>query len=128
MTATPLEQATTWTDADRWRAVEARDRSADGAFVYAVRSTGVYCRPSCPARRPRRENAAFYETPEAAEAAGFRPCTRCHPPEVGRVAAAVARTQRRLDEAAEAPALAFLAAEVGVSPFHLQRAFKAALG
>src|SRR5262249_54354578 len=67
-------------DADpRWTAVLARDAAADGAFVYAVRSTHVYCRPSCPSRRPRRENVAFFPRAEAAEAAGYRACRRCKP-------------------------------------------------
>src|SRR5712691_8262426 len=66
-------------DEQCWNAVLARDRAADGTFVFAVRSTGIYCRPSCPARRPRREQVAFFHLPEEAEAAGFRPCKRCHP-------------------------------------------------
>jgi AraC family transcriptional regulator of adaptative response/methylated-DNA-[protein]-cysteine methyltransferase len=67
------------TDGERWEAVLARDARYDGAFVLAVRSTGVYCRPSCSARKPRRENVAFYADADAAEAAGFRPCKRCRP-------------------------------------------------
>src|SRR5689334_7411549 len=62
-----------------WRAVLARDAARDGSFVYAVRSTGVYCRPSCPSTRPRREQVVFYALPELAERAGFRACRRCHP-------------------------------------------------
>src|SRR5712691_10699209 len=65
----------------RWRAVLARDRHYDGAFVYAVRSTGIYCRPSCASRKPRRTQVAFFPVPEAAEHAGFRPCRRCRPGE-----------------------------------------------
>src|SRR6476659_11098267 len=72
----------TVSETGRWTAFEARDRAADGAFVVAVRTTGIYCRPSCPARRPRRENVAFYNDPERAEAAGFRACLRCRPREV----------------------------------------------
>src|SRR3954468_19355199 len=68
-------------DENRWRAVERRDRSADGTFVYAVRTTGVYCRPSCSARRARRENVEFHSTPAEAERAGFRACKRCRPDE-----------------------------------------------
>src|SRR2546423_9818580 len=64
---------------EMWNAVLARDASRDGSFVFAVRSTGIYCRPSCPARRPRREQVSFFEIPEAAEQAGFRACRRCHP-------------------------------------------------
>src|SRR5476649_731709 len=63
----------------RWSAVLGHERAADGAFVYAVRSTGVYCRPSCPSRRPRRDRVAFFETPSAAREAGYRACKRCHP-------------------------------------------------
>src|SRR3546814_15062064 len=66
-------------DEARWAAVAARDRNADGRFHYSVRTTGVYCRPSCPARLPRRENVAFHATPADAEKAGFRPCNRCRP-------------------------------------------------
>src|SRR5204862_5888505 len=64
-----------------WAALASRDRSADGVFVYAVRTTGVYCRPGCASRMPRRENVAFYAAPAAAETAGFRPCKRCRPNE-----------------------------------------------
>ena len=64
-----------------WQAVASRARQADGAFVYAVSTTGVYCRPSCPSRRPRRENVHFFPLPEAAERAGYRPCRRCRPQE-----------------------------------------------
>src|SRR5262245_30260265 len=70
-------------DAARWRAVVARDPGADGRFVFAVRTTGVYCRPSCAARRPHRHNVAFFATPDAAERAGFRACRRCRPRDVG---------------------------------------------
>src|SRR5580692_12095571 len=66
-------------DEGRWNAVMARDAARDGEFVFAVSSTGVYCRPSCPARRPRRENVKFYSRPEQAEKAGFRACLRCRP-------------------------------------------------
>ena len=76
------------TDDDReeakWQAVIAKDSRADGGFVFAVSSTGVYCRPSCPSRRPRRENVSFYALPEAAEQAGFRACKRCKPRSVSR--------------------------------------------
>ena len=63
----------------QWQAVQARDRGADGAFVYAVRSTGIYCRPSCPSRKPERGQVIFFNLPEAAEKKGFRPCLRCRP-------------------------------------------------
>src|SRR5580700_4233425 len=64
---------------DYWKAVQSRDRRADGAFVYAVRSTGIYCRPSCPSRKPQREQVLFFPLPEAAEQKGFRECRRCRP-------------------------------------------------
>src|SRR6266487_7077916 len=64
-----------------WQAVQARDTGSDGMFIYAVRSTGIYCRPTCPSRRPNREQVVFFRLPEAAEQAGFRPCRRCHPRE-----------------------------------------------
>src|SRR5262249_1467546 len=66
-------------DAARWQAVLDRDEAADGTFVYAVQTTGIYCRPSCPSRRPRRDRVTFFALPEAAEHAGFRACKRCHP-------------------------------------------------
>src|SRR5881398_1684765 len=75
----PLAALPAMTEDALWRAVEARDARLDGLFVYAVRSTGIYCRPSCPSRRPRRDQVAFFPVPEAAERAGFRPCRRCRP-------------------------------------------------
>lgn len=115
-----------------WEAVVARDRAHDGRFYYGVRTTGVYCRPSCPARRPRRENVGFYATPEEAEAAGLRACFRCRPraltnndPAAERVAAVCRYIEGHLDEPLT---LAVLAGHAGVSPFHLQRSFKAIVG
>jgi AraC family transcriptional regulator of adaptative response/methylated-DNA-[protein]-cysteine methyltransferase len=119
-------------DGARWRAVGARDRSWDGRFVFAVRTTGVYCRPSCPARRPLRRNVSFFTGPDAAEAAGFRACRRCRPRETGAAdtrAAMVAAACRLLAEDRDQPwRLGALAKEVGVSPRHLLRTFKDALG
>ena len=115
----------------RWQAVLARDPAADGVFYYAVRSTGIYCRPTCPARRPRRDRVAFFDLPADAERAGFRPCRRCHPNEVTGQQQVVARVQELLEEAddnARIPTLAALGASVGLSPFHLQRVFKRATG
>jgi AraC family transcriptional regulator of adaptative response/methylated-DNA-[protein]-cysteine methyltransferase len=115
----------------RWQAVVARDRAADGTFVYAVRSTGVYCRPSCPSRRARVENVAFYPSGAAAERAGFRACKRCRPTEAGlaeRNAAMVADICRTIEAAEEPPALADLARRAGMSPFHFHRVFKAVTG
>src|SRR5260221_532364 len=102
-----------------WQAVTARDKRADGTFVFAVSSTGIYCRPSCPSRRARRENVSFFPLAEAAEQAGFRACRRCHP---ARAVAAdpqvevVRNVCRLIDESAEENLdLATLAAEVGLS-------------
>jgi len=99
-----------------WAAVLARDPGAGGRFVYAVRTTGVYCRPGCTARTPRRENVSFHPTCEAAEAAGFRPCLRCRPdgpsPAVRREEV-VARACRLIDGAETPPPLADLAAAAG---------------
>ncbi len=119
-----------------WQAVETRSRAADGAFVYAVRTTGVYCRPSCPSRRPRRENVRFFPLPEAAEHAGFRPCRRCRPqeqpasdPASARVRRACKLIDRALDEGESGPPrLAALGAATGVSAHQLQRLFKRQLG
>ena len=109
-----------------------RDRAADGTFVYAVSSTGVFCRPSCPSRRPRRDRVQFFTTTAGAEQAGFRPCRRCHPkdPAAARsIADAIARASRYLDEhASDTVSLNALARIVRVSPSHLQRQFKRALG
>src|SRR5437868_863508 len=117
---------------EAWRAVERRDPRFDGRFVYAVRSTRIYCRPSCPSRRPSRERVTFYAAPTAAEDAGYRACRRCHPREVhlGTAAAvAVERARRHIEQYPDgAVTLAALAAEVGMSPFHLQRTFKRLLG
>ena len=119
---------TTTPDEARWQAVLARDPSRDGQFWYGVRSTGIYCRPACPARRPTRVGVTFFETPDAAEAAGYRPCRRCHPREVSARQRAVAQARQLLDEAETAPGLDELAGQVGLSPAHLQRVFKAAVG
>jgi AraC family transcriptional regulator of adaptative response/methylated-DNA-[protein]-cysteine methyltransferase len=114
-----------------WAAVEARDRRFDGAFVYAVRTTGVYCRPSCPARRALRANVTFHGTPDEAEAAGFRECRRCRPRSASATIGeeAVIRAKAYLEANADRRVpLAELAGEVGMSPFHLQRTFKRVVG
>ncbi|MFL6672786.1 MAG: bifunctional DNA-binding transcriptional regulator/O6-methylguanine-DNA methyltransferase Ada [Massilia sp.] len=119
------------TDAERWAALCRRDPAADGAFYYAVRSTGVYCRPSCPARAALRANVAFYGSCAEAEAAGFRACLRCKPtlpPLAERQAAAVARACRLIEEAEQEPGLDSLAQAVGMSRFHFHRVFKAHTG
>jgi len=116
----------------RWRAVLARDRRYDGAFVYAVRSTGIYCRPSCASRKPRRVQVAFFPVPEAAERAGFRACRRCDPgaasPADPRIPL-VRSVCRLIDTRPEAPAsLATLSASAATTPHRLLRAFRAVLG
>ena len=110
-----------------WTAFAARDRGADGHFVVAVATTRIYCRPSCPARRPRRENVAFYADAAAARTAGYRPCRRCLPDGVARDRAAVAAAAAILDRG-EVPVLADLAARVGYAPHHFQRLFVRATG
>src|SRR5712691_6230648 len=118
-------------DEERWAAVVRRDRNADGAFYYSVRTTGVYCRPSCGARLPRRENVAFHASPAAAEKAGFRPCKRCRPTQAPlgeRQAAAVANACRLIERAAELPSLAALAQSAGMSRFYFHRVFKQVTG
>jgi AraC family transcriptional regulator of adaptative response/methylated-DNA-[protein]-cysteine methyltransferase len=116
-----------------WQQVLARDSGADGQFVYAVKSTGVYCRPSCPSRRPERKNVSFFPSPELAEAAGFRACLRCEPqrsaPRSDPQAAAVGLAAEFLAaHAAERTSLDDLAAISGLGRFALQRAFKRVLG
>jgi AraC family transcriptional regulator, regulatory protein of adaptative response / methylated-DNA-[protein]-cysteine methyltransferase len=119
-------------EAARWTAVLAHDRMADGTFVYAVRSTGVYCRPSCPSRRPRRDRVAFFEAPADARAAGFRACKRCNPDAPAHAADPWADRIRRacvyLANVDGHPALATLARRLGGSPYHLQRNFKRLVG
>jgi len=126
---TEVAVASTTHDA-RWLAVQARDARADGRFVYAVTSTGIYCRPSCPSRRPRPDRVAFFTTPDAAEGAGFRACRRCDP------RARQSVTEQKVDRARVwiemhpdvRPSLARLARVAGLSPWHLQRTFKRLLG
>ncbi len=119
-------------DDPRWAAVLAHDRAQDGNFFYAVRSTGVYCRPSCPSRRPRRDNVRFFTTSEEAERAGFRPCLRCRPLEVlpgDTRAATVERICRYIEQHLDEPVrLGALGRQFAMSPFHLQRTFKSVLG
>lgn len=110
-----------------WAAFERRDRSFDGRFVGAVSTTGIYCKPSCPARRPRRENVAFYADGDAAAAAGFRACLRCRPDEVARDRQAVAQAVTLLG-GDDPPQLGALAAAVGYAPHHFHRLFKRETG
>jgi len=115
----------------RWTAVVARDEAADGTFVYAVLTTGVYCRPSCPSRQARPEHVTFHDTPADAERAGYRPCKRCRPRQP---APARERTRRvtalcrYIDAAEQPPTLETLAARAGWSVYHLHRTFKAVTG
>jgi AraC family transcriptional regulator of adaptative response/methylated-DNA-[protein]-cysteine methyltransferase len=110
-----------------WAAFTARDRAADGRFVVAVRTTGIYCKPSCPARRPRPENISFLADGAAARAAGYRACMRCQPDAVGRDRVAVAEALTLLD-AQPGLSLERLAARVGYAPHHFHRLFKRATG
>jgi len=115
----------------RWTAVVARDPSADGTFVYSVRTTGVYCRPSCSSRPARPENVQFHATSGDAVAAGFRPCKRCTPDQpslVERRTATVTRACRRIEASDQALSLETLARAAGMSPFHFHRVFRALTG
>jgi AraC family transcriptional regulator, regulatory protein of adaptative response / methylated-DNA-[protein]-cysteine methyltransferase len=119
---------------NHWKAVLARDKGFDGAFVYGVHSTRIYCRPSCPARRPRPEQVSFFRTPEAAKQAGFRPCRRCRPDEIMNPDPQMNLVQRlcryieNYDSLEEPLTLAAMGKHVKVSPYHLQRIFKCNMG
>jgi AraC family transcriptional regulator of adaptative response/methylated-DNA-[protein]-cysteine methyltransferase len=129
--AKPANAKTALSDPARWAAVIARDKAFDGRFCTAVVTTGIYCRPSCPARRPKRENVRFYATCAAAEAAGFRPCKRCKPNELPLAhehASKVARACRLIERAEQEPKLDVLAEAAGLSPYHFHRVFKAVTG
>lgn len=118
-------------EAARWAAVKARDPSFDGKFYYSVVTTGVYCRPSCAARLPRRENVTFHASCADAERAGFRPCKRCKPNEPSlhdRYATKIAEACRLIEQVEEPPKLADLAQATGLSPYHFHRIFKAVAG
>jgi len=128
--ALPKSSAPNLDDA-RWAAVIARDAAFDGRFFYSVETTGVYCRPSCPSRRPNRANVRFHDTAADAERAGFRPCKRCKPGEPSLAkqhAEKVAEACRLIEAAEEELKLDDLAASVGLSPYHFHRIFKAVLG
>ena len=113
----------------KWSLVLARDARADGRFVYAVRSTGVFCRPSCPSRRPQRENVEFFDSPAQAQQAGYRACMRCSPlernPQTQKIEAACRYIDENLDVTLS---LTAISRHVAVSPFHFQRLFKRILG
>jgi AraC family transcriptional regulator, regulatory protein of adaptative response / methylated-DNA-[protein]-cysteine methyltransferase len=118
-------------DTEKWRAIVERDEAKDGLFVFGVRSTGIYCKPSCPARHPNRERVVFFSQPDEAERSGFRACKRCHPREERSSAGAelIQRTcayiEANLDEKLT---LENLSRQAGLSPFHFQRTFKKVLG
>lgn len=119
------------TEDARWDAVMRRDTQADGRFFTCVKTTGIYCRPSCGAKKPKRENVFFVETQGEAEAAGFRACKRCRPEDAVRPDARsdlIARACRLIETAEEPPVLEVLAQAVGLSPFHFHRLFKQATG
>ena len=117
------------TDDEHWRAVHERDRARDGAFVYAVRSTGIYCRPSCPSRRPRRERVRFFAAAADAERAGFRACKRCRPDGAAPADALAERAKAWIEaHADEKITLVRLGAALGVGPSHLQRTFTRVVG
>lgn len=119
------------TDARRWAALQRRDKQAEGSFFYGVKTTGIYCYPTCSARLPKRENVTFFACREDAEAAGFRPCKRCTPdatPPSAARSALIVKACQLIEEAEQAPALDELAAAVGLSPSHFHRLFKASVG
>jgi AraC family transcriptional regulator of adaptative response/methylated-DNA-[protein]-cysteine methyltransferase len=111
-----------------WSAVLRRDRAADGRFVTGVLTTGIYCRPSCAARHPKRTNVRFFADGAAAAATGLRPCRRCLPDEVARDAAGIAAALRLIESSEAVPALSELAAAAGYAPHHFHRLFKRATG
>ena len=116
-------------DADTaWAAFMRRDRRWDGRVIGAVKTTGIYCKPSCPAKRPKREHVEFFATGEEARAAGYRSCLRCKPDEVGRDREAIAKAVKIIEQAEEPPSLAEVAEAVGYAPHHFQRIFKRDLG
>ena len=111
-----------------WAAFNARDRSHDGSFVGAVKTTGIYCKPSCPARHPKREHVEYFACAEEAQRAGYRACLRCRPDEVGRDREAVAKAVRLIEGTEEPMLLAKVAAAVGYAPHHFQRLFSRDMG
>jgi AraC family transcriptional regulator of adaptative response/methylated-DNA-[protein]-cysteine methyltransferase len=123
-----MEAVSTIDEGEAWAAVMRRDRVADGRFVTGVLTTGIYCRPSCAARHPKRENVRFFPTGAEAAAAGLRACLRCRPDEASREAAALETAVRLIEEAETPPTLERLAEAAGYSPFHFHRLFKRATG
>lgn len=131
MSVPRMKTSSTTQDDARWAAIVNRDARADGLFFYSVKTTGVYCRPSCRARQPRRENVSYHETREAAEAAGFRACRRCRPNQASpqqENASRIAYACRLIETAEEPPPLSALAGSVGLSESHFHRLFKTITG
>lgn len=134
MSAIMKQQTSLFPDKEeaKWQAVLTKDACCDGQFVFAVSSTGIYCRPSCGSRRPRRENVSFFQSPEAAELAGFRACRRCRPREARAADPQIQMVRnvcRIIEESEGEPVtLPALSEQVGVSSFHLQRTFKSIMG
>ncbi len=127
----PEDPVSLQTDYEKWRAVQTRNGNYDGTFVFAVRSTGIYCRPSCPARRPNREQVLFFSESDEAERSGFRPCRPCRPREVGPSPRAelIARVCKYIEANLNSKlTLSSLSAYAGISPYHLQRTFKRVVG
>jgi AraC family transcriptional regulator, regulatory protein of adaptative response / methylated-DNA-[protein]-cysteine methyltransferase len=127
-TSVPVNDTSPISDDEAWAAFERRDRTWDGRIFGGVKTTGIYCRPSCPARRPHRKNVEFFRTVAQARAAGYRSCLRCLPDEVSREDAALGKALRILARAEEAPSLDDLAGAAGYSPHHFHRLFKRATG
>ena len=127
-TSAPMDNVSRLDADTAWAAFMRRDRAWDGRVIGAVKTTGIYCKPSCPARRPKREHVEFFASGEEARGAGYRPCLRCKPDEVGRDREAVARAVELVEQAEEAPTLDELAAAVGYAPHYFQRIFKRDLG
>jgi AraC family transcriptional regulator, regulatory protein of adaptative response / methylated-DNA-[protein]-cysteine methyltransferase len=122
-------RVTSHPDQQKWEAVLRRDRTSDGQFVFGVSSTGIYCRPSCPSRRPRRENVSFYMNAQDAQRAGLRACLRCKPDSSSALPEFIELARTLLERDADVPlTLSALAAKCRVSPFHLQREFKRSFG
>lgn len=131
MTEFSLSVLTPPTDDPRWQAIIARDASADGSFVYAVKTTGVYCRPSCASRRAKRENVQFFASSAAAYSAGFRACKRCKPDQPSATqarASLIAQACRLIENSEQAPSLTELAQQAGLSAYHFHRIFKQTTG
>lgn len=129
--ASSMDKGSYQSEFSRWQAVVQRDRNADGRFIYGVTSTGIYCRPGCASRQPKRENVRFFDYRQEAEDAGFRPCKRCQPQAskpVDPAADAVKIACQLIETAERPPTLAQLADAVGLSKYHFHRMFRRVLG